>query len=80
MFKSSFCRLSLWFQSNFFFLTSRTVFFETKYVVFTCSFIFSEFGFVMKMADKEGGETFDEAVEERVINEEYKVCLYLNSS
>ena len=27
----------------------------------------------MKMADKEGGETFDEAVEERVINEEYKV-------
>ena len=28
---------------------------------------------MMKMADKEGGETFDEAVEERVINEEYKV-------
>ena len=28
------------------------------------------------MADKEG-ETFDEAVEERVINEEYKVYIYL---
>ena len=25
------------------------------------------------MADKEGGDTFDEAVEERVINEEYKI-------
>ena len=28
---------------------------------------------VSEMADKEGGDTFDEAVEERVINEEYKI-------
>ena len=28
---------------------------------------------VSDMADKEGGDTFDEAVEERVINEEYKI-------
>ena len=34
----------------------------------------------MKMADKEGGETFDEAVEERVINEEYKVRNTLDNS